>query len=297
MVEVRTAEIREINDQLREEIAERNRAEEARIAAESALEQQRVLSMRTDRLRSLGEMAAGIAHELNQPLVGVRGLAEHLLIGMDRGWELAAEKLRDRLTLIVEQADRMSHIIEHVRMFAREAGKPEMHPVQVNDVVRSAMDMLGAQFRSRGLELECKLTETLPLVSANHFSLEEVIINLVINARDAVEERLKDGDLSSPPRVLLRTLLEPEGTEQHVKIEVIDWGVGIPQDLLAKVFEPFFTTKGPNSGTGLGLSISKSIIEQFSSTIHIQSTLGQGTTVIISLPPEQQPKRETKEGD
>ena len=143
--------------------------------AQRELETQRALSMRSDRLRSLGEMAAGIAHELNQPLVGVRGLAEHILIAMDRGWDLTEEKLRDRLTRVVEQADRMVHIIEHVRMFAREAGRPNPVPVQANDVVRSGMEMLGAQFRSHGLELASELSEGLPLVFANPFSLEEVI--------------------------------------------------------------------------------------------------------------------------
>jgi len=118
-VEERTAELRATNAKLLAEIAERRRAEEAQMAAEQKLEEQRALSMHSDRLRSLGEMAAGIAHELNQPLVGVRGLAEHILIGMERGWELSTETLRNRLAGIVEQADRMVHIIEHVRMFAR----------------------------------------------------------------------------------------------------------------------------------------------------------------------------------
>ena len=138
-------------------------------------------------------MAAGIAHELNQPLVGVRGLAAHILNGMDRGWELGEEKIRQRIFKIVEQADRMVHIIEHVRMFAREAGKPELSPLQVNEVVRSAMDMLGAQFRSHGVDLDCELAEDLPLVVANPFSLEEVILNLLNNARDAVGGRAPEG--------------------------------------------------------------------------------------------------------
>ena len=250
------------------------------------MKKQRTLSIRSDRLRSLGQMAAGIAHELNQPLVGVRGLAEHILIALERGWELTQEKLKERLTTIVEQADRMSHIIDHVRMFAREAGKPELQSVQVNEVVRAAMSMLSAQFKSRGLELECELAEDLPDVLANPFSLEEVILNLIINARDAVEERLEMNSSTAPSRVLLRTFLEKE-KEERLKIEVIDWGIGIPEDILPNVFDPFFTTKEPNQGTGLGLSISQSIIEQFSGTMDIQSKLGHGTTVTISLPPEQ----------
>ena len=101
---------------LARDISDRKEAEEAKSRAEEELETQRSLSMRSDRLRSLGEMAAGIAHELNQPLAAARGLAEHLLIGMDRGWDMWPDKVRERVSGIVDQADRMTHIIEHVRM-------------------------------------------------------------------------------------------------------------------------------------------------------------------------------------
>jgi len=257
--------------------------EQARRQVEQEFERQRILGLRSDRLRSLGEMAAGIAHELNQPLQGVRGLAEHLMISIDRGWELTEEKIRERANLVVQQADRMTHIIDHIRVFAREAGKPETRSVQVNNVIKSSIGLLGAQFRSRGLQLESHLEEDLPMISANPFSLEEVIINILINARDATEENLNSGPQTNP-RVTLDTFLEEVDGKNCVKIRVADNGVGIPEDIFDKVFDPFFTTKGPDRGTGLGLSISKSIIEQFGGTIDIQSSDGKGATVIISLP-------------
>jgi len=261
---------------------ERKRAEEARKAVERELEEQRVLSINSDRLRSLGQMAAGIAHELNQPLVGVRGLAEHLLIAMDRSWDLTEEKMQEKLRLIVEQADRMTHIIEHVRTFAREAGKPELQPVEVNNVIRSALGMLTTQFRSRGVELECELAENLPTVWANPFSLEEVVLNLLLNARDATEERFREGsDIGILP-VQIRSIAT--GTYGPVNIHVIDQGIGIPQHVLPEIFDPFFTTKEPDRGTGLGLSISRSIVEQFGGTLHIESLQGQGATATVSLP-------------
>ncbi len=265
------------------DVTERKEDEDRR-TVEKELDKQRVLSMRSDRLRSLGEMAAGIAHELNQPLVGVRGMAEHLLLSIVRGWELTEEKIQERAEAIIEQADRMVHIIEHIRMFARESGSPELRPVHVNNVVKSSMDMLGTQFRSRGVELKCELAEDLPVVSANPFSLEEVLINLLINARDALEEKAKTDPESVPSQILLRTLLDQADPEKYVKIEVVDSGVGITDDVLDKAFDPFFTTKEPDKGTGLGLSISKSIVEDFGGTIDIQSTPGLGTTVTISLP-------------
>ena len=269
------------------DVTEQRRAEEARRAAERELAEQQTLSLRSDRLRSLGEMAAGIAHELNQPLTGIRGFAEFIQISLDRGWALTPEKLRDRVARIVEQADRMTHIIEHVRMFSREAGRPEVRPVSVNEVARSAMDLLMVQFQSRGMDLASDLAEGLPPVSVNPFSLEEVLLNLLVNARDAVEQRL--GAKPHPTdeaagRVVLRTKSEGADDGRVVLIEVIDRGGGIPEAVLPRVFEPFFTTKGLDKGTGLGLPISKSIVEQFGGGIEILSIPGEGTTVTVRLP-------------
>jgi two-component system C4-dicarboxylate transport sensor histidine kinase DctB len=279
-VEEQTAALAESDRRLWDELEYRERAEDA----EAELEAQRRLSLRADRLRSLGQMAAGIAHELNQPLVGVRGLAEHLLVGMNRGWQLSDDRVRENLTRIVEQADRMSHIIQRVRTYARDAGKPESRPVQVNEVVQGALDMLGPQLRTRGIALDPELTESLPLVTANPMSLEEVVLNLLENAADALTETTEEGVDSAPLRILLRTRTSRKGGQQRVQIQVTDRGVGIPEDLLPKVFEPFFTTKGQDRGTGLGLAICKGLVEQVGGTIGIESEVGRGTTVTVSLP-------------
>ena len=270
--------------ELQVELSERQRAEAARSKAESELEAQQTLSMRSDRLRSLGEMAAGIAHELNQPLVGVRGLAEHMLIGMQRGWELDANTMAERLERIVDQADRMTHIIEHVRMFARESGKPEVSPVDINDVVTSGLELLSEQFRSHGLTIDDHLGENLPTVRVNPFSLEEVLLNLLNNARDAVEEA-SSGELSEAGWVRVRTALRNRSSGRaEVLMQVEDNGPGIPDDLVAKVFDPFFTTKDPDKGTGLGLAISKAIVEEFDGSLSIEPKNGNGTLVTVALP-------------
>ncbi|MBD3182468.1 PAS domain S-box protein [Candidatus Poribacteria bacterium] len=264
------------------DITDRKEAQ-AKKAVEHEAERQRVLSMRSDRLRSLGEMAAGIAHELNQPLVGVRGMAEHLVISIERDWELTDEKIRDRASTIVEQADRMVHIIDHIRVFAREAGKPEVKAIKVNQIVRASMGLLKTQFRSRGIQLESNLSEGLPEVMANPYSLEEVVINLLINARDAVEELMNEGSVTTTPKVTLNTTEKYTGSKTFVSIEVTDTGTGIPKNIIEKVFDPFFTTKGPDRGTGLGLSISKTIVEEFAGKLEIKSEPGNGTTVTIML--------------
>ncbi len=185
---------------------------------ERELEQQRLAAIRSDRLRSLGEMAAGIAHELNQPLSGVRGLAEHLLIAMDRGWNMIDKNVREKLSLIIEQADRMSHVIEHVRMFSKGSVWLEGQPTDSNHVVQSCLEMVGEQIRQRGVELVLELTDGLPLIDVNPFSLEEVLINILINARDAVEDRLEMTPDPSP-RIVIRTMPETEDSNHIVKIE------------------------------------------------------------------------------
>jgi len=267
---------------LARDVSTRKAAEEARARAEDELEAQKSLSMRGDRLRSLGEMAAGIAHELNQPLTVVRGAAESSLIGIEEGWDMGLEAVARDMTTIVAQADRMTHIIEHVRMFARDAGKAERGSVQINEVVRSAVGMLESQFRSNGIRLVCELTENLPAVEANSFSLEEVILNLMSNARDAMMDG--NGQLAEDSILRLRTGAT-DGQAPLVTVEVEDNGTGIDVDILEKVFDPFFTTKDPDKGTGLGLAVSKSILEEFGGQIDIQSQPDRGTTVSISLPP------------
>ena len=284
-VSERTAELVEANVVLRGEIGERQRAEQARRQAEQELETQRTVTMHSDRLRSLGEMAAGIAHELNQPLMGVRGLAEHILIGQDRGWSLDEAELGSRMQRILEQSDRMVHIIEHIRMFAREAGRPQQAPVNVNDVVDNAIDLLGAQFRSHGLELIWEPDPDLPLVMANAYSLEEVVLNLLNNARDAVEEAAAGGRDLAHASVRIRTSCAQFDGQRRVLLEVTDTGAGIPAEVMSRVFDPFFSTKEPNKGTGLGLAVSKTIVEETGGVLRMSSEPGVGTVVVMALPP------------
>jgi len=167
-------------------------------------------------------------------------------------------------------------------MFARDAGKAERGSVQINEAVRSAVGMLESQFRSNGIRLVCELTENLPAVEANSFSLEEVILNLMSNARDAMMDG--NGQLAEDSILRLRTGAT-DGQAPLVTVEVEDNGTGIDVDILEKVFDPFFTTKDPDKGTGLGLAVSKSILEEFGGQIDIQSQPDRGTTVSISLPP------------
>lgn len=266
------------NQQLKEEI-------DKRVQAEKELEMQRTLHIRTDRLRSLGEMAAGIAHELNQPLVGVRGYAEIVIDTLDQGTEIPSDKLRGYTEMILQQVDRMVHIIDHVRLFARDAGKIVSSVVDLNKVVASGISLLTAQFNSRGLLLQCEYYPHPLPVEVNQFSIEEVIFNLLSNARYALEQRkAKESELFRPC-IWISTRSEELDDKRQVVLTITDNGAGIPVDCVDKVFDPFFTTKEPDQGTGLGLSICKSIVESFNGHIQFVTEHNMGTTFKITFPP------------
>ncbi len=269
-------------------LAEKNRRLEEEISlrrhAETELEKQRTFQMHSDRLRSLGEMAAGIAHELNQPLVGVQGKAEILLMAMDSRAGLDPDTIADRLRAILAQVDRMVHIIDHVRRFAREAGRQETRSVDLNQVVHSGVDLLKTQFQSHGIHLDLRLAPRVLPVQVNPFSIEEVILNLLSNARDALEQRRQAEDEVFVPQVTITTRDGKADGADRVDLEIRDNGVGIAESVSSRMFDPFFTTKDPDKGTGLGLSICKSIVEEFGGRIDFSSTEGAFTAFTVSFP-------------
>jgi signal transduction histidine kinase len=265
------------NLRLKEEIQKRQQAEEE-------LKAQRTLRMRSDRLRSLGEMAAGIAHELNQPLVGVRGFAELILHSMDNGLEISKDVIRSNTSTIVEQADRMVHIINHVRLFARDADSVETSIVDLNDVVRSGTSMLMAQFNSHGLLLKNDLSPHELPVKVNPYSVEEVIFNLLSNARHSLGKKKETAGDEYRPCVHVITRKIAANGRDVVTLKIADNGTGIPGHAAEKIFDPFFTTKDPDKGTGLGLSICKSIVESFQGQIQFDTAENEGTSFEIVFP-------------
>jgi signal transduction histidine kinase len=252
--------------------------------AEEELKAQRTLRMRSDRLRSLGEMAAGIAHELNQPLVGVRGFAELILHSMDNGQEISKDEIRSNTGTIVEQADRMVHIINHVRLFARDADSIETSIIDLNDIVRSGTSLLMAQFNSHGLLLENDLSPHELPVKVNPYSVEEVIFNLLSNARHSLGKKIETaGDEYRPCARVITRRIAVNGRDV-VTLKIADNGTGIPGHAAEKIFDPFFTTKDPDKGTGLGLSICKSIVESFQGQIQFDTAENEGTSFEIEFP-------------
>jgi C4-dicarboxylate-specific signal transduction histidine kinase len=178
----------------------------------------------------------------------------------------------------------MVHIIQHVRLFARESGQPETSLVDLNDVVQSGISLLKAQFRAHGLRLETALAHIQLAVRINSYSVEEVLLNLLTNARDALEIKKQTDGAGFIPRIRIATFYACRSGAASAGFKVEDNGGGIPAEISERVFDPFFTTKGPDKGTGLGLSICKTIIEDLGGSIRFTSEESRGTTFTVTFP-------------
>jgi histidine kinase len=181
--------------------------------------------------------------------------------------------------------DRAERIISHMREFGRKS-EVAREKVQVNEVLRRALDFFKQQLKLREIEVLEQLDEDLPLILADSNRLEQVFINLLINARDAIEKKWEQGkEKEETKRITIRTNLE----ERMVFIRISDNGTGIPKQVLDKIFEPFFTTKTVGKGTGLGLSISYGIVRDYDGAIRVESREGEGSTFTVKFPLVEEP--------
>ncbi len=236
--------------------------------------------IQASKMTTLGEMATGVAHELNQPLSVIKTASRFLIKKVKRGEPIADDILATMAEEIDSHVDRASKIIGHMREFGRRSDR-KLDPVQVNDVLRKTSEIFSQQLKARGIELVWELSDRLPPVNADFNRLEQVFINLLINARDAIEEKVQaDPHLKGEKKIFLST----RAAEGNVQVEVRDTGKGISPSLVDRIFEPFFTTKEVGKGTGLGLSISYQIVQDFGGTIRVGSREGEGAAFFINFP-------------
>jgi len=221
---------------------------------------------RTERLASLGQMAAGVAHEINNPLGGILLYSNLVLEEMDED-----HPGRKNMEKIIYQTDRCKKIVQNLLDFARTPSG-DQRPTDINEVILTSLNLVKDQSMFLGIHVETELAHGLPLVMGDLSRLEEVFLNLFINAADAMEGK---GTLK------ITTWLT---STRAVKISIRDSGKGIDRAYLPHIFEPFFTTKDPGQGTGLGLSITYGIIQKHGGFIDVESEAGKGTTFVITLP-------------
>ena len=228
----------------------------------------RVRLMESDRLAAVGELVAGVAHEVNNPLSSISAFAQLLL----RDGGLNAPQ-RDSIEVIKSETLRASQVVKDLLAFARRA-EPQREPVDLNAVVQRTLRLRGYQLTSNKIHVDADLIPELPPVIGDARQLQQVCLNLITNAIQAMAATGAPGTL----------VITTQRDGPHVVLEMRDTGRGIPEAAKAHIFEPFFTTKGEGEGTGLGLSVSYGIVTTHGGTIEVRSTSSAGTTFRVTLP-------------
>ena len=231
----------------------------SRVKLEETLQQ-------SEKLSSIGLLAAGVAHEVNTPLTGVSSYTQMLL-----GMIPETDPKHALLQKMQRQTDRASNIVGNLLNFSRTGNIVESAEIDVNKLLDDTLQLLEPQLRKSNVEVIKNYTEATPRVFGNGGKLQQVFTNLILNARDAI---IGGG------RITLITAV----SDGEVNIEVTDTGEGISEENLNKIFDPFFTTKGVGNGTGLGLAVSYGIVQEHAGTIEVQSENGNGTTFKLSFP-------------
>lgn len=236
-----------------EHLASMNRDLEIKVEERTReLEGSRMMAIESSRLASLGEMASGIAHEINNPLAIIKASSDQLASLSQRG-ELQAAAIQKKAETISRVADRIAKIISGLRSFSREGKSDPFEAVSVDTVVQETLDFCLARFKNNGIELIVEPLSADLKVHGRSVQMSQVLLNLLNNANDA----LKSAEIANP-KITIRGIRNSD----FVEIHVIDNGPGIPQEIRSRIMQPFYTTKPVGKGTGLGLSISRSILDE-----------------------------------
>ena len=262
LVEERTSELQKANERLVKEINEREQAE-----AEA---------LRASQLAALGELSAGVAHEINNPINGIINYSQILLNTCDH-----ESKEYDLARRIIKESDRIANIVGNLLSFARK-GEDNKRPVHIQEIISDSIALTEPQLKRDGVKLKVSMSPELPEMTANPQQIEQVFLNIISNARYALNQRYPGNNENK----VLEICAKEATVDDHPYIQVtfMDRGTGIPAETLDKILHPFFTTKRSNMGTGLGLSISHGIISDHGGNLAINSVEGEFTEVIIRLP-------------
>jgi len=241
-----------------------------RIEMEKALEETHLQLVNSEKMASLGKLAAGIAHEINNPLGGILIYSSLMMEELDRG-----DSKRHDLEKIVQEGTRCKDIVKSLLEFSRQT-EPKMEPIDINKAITDGLFFLENQALFHNIKIVKNLSSVLPMVRGNGGQLKQVFMNIIVNAAEAMH--------GSSGTLTITTALSED--QKGVWIDFADTGEGIPRENLSRIFDPFFTTKELGRGTGLGLSTSYGIIDGHGGRIDVKSQLGRGTTFRIELPAE-----------
>lgn len=230
--------------------------------------QYEVQIMQSSKLAAIGEMAAGVAHELNNPLTAILGNSQ-ILLRKEQEDSPTIHLLRD----IYECGRRSQNIIRNLLTFSRQ-DEYLFERCSINEAIHNVLGMVGYQMEQDQIYVELNLAEQMPLIDGSAQQIEQVIINLMLNAKDALKERESTKQIK----------IESSQCEEFVYVTVRDNGIGMSDEERGNIFDPFFTTKQVRKGTGLGLSVSLGIAESHQGNIIVESTPGKGSSFTLQLP-------------
>jgi len=221
----------------------------------------------TDRLASIGELSSGIAHEINNPLTSVIGFSD-LVLGKD-----IPDDVKEDLRVINREAQRTAGVVRNLLTFARKHA-PEKKPMDINKTIQTVLELRAYEQKVNNIQVNTQFAPDLPEITADGFQLQQVFLNIIINAEHFMTEAHGRGTLT----------ITTELVEDIIRASFADDGPGIAEENLGYLFDPFFTTKEVGKGTGLGLSISYGIITEHGGRIWAESELGKGATFVVELP-------------
>ena len=244
------------------------------------VEQQQQLLIQKSKLESMGELAAGLAHEINQPLGGISMGLDNILYKLNEN-ELSDDYLVNKISVLFKDIERIRNIINHVRVFSRDQQSIQKEKVEISMIIKNTLSLVEKQFNSENIQIKTNLREEPVFIYVNPYRVEQVFLNLLSNARYAVNKKSSSG---AGPSYKKKVAINLNVKINRVLISIEDNGIGMKDEIKNKIFEPFFTTKDLESGTGIGLSISYGIIKESNGRIFAQSAPNKGTKMFVELP-------------
>jgi len=239
--------------------------------------------VQSEKMAAIGKLVAGVAHELNNPLTAIIGIAQLLQSGQ------LSDGVKQDLEKLVGEAHRAGKIVRSLLDFSRQQ-RPERSPVFVEDVLNSTLRILAYDLQTRNIECRTDFTGDLPATMADAYQLQQVFVNLINNAYEAMYEANRGGVLAVSSELVTIDQTNGDGHVDGgapisgIRICIEDDGPGIPSDVLPRIFDPFFTTKSPGKGTGLGLSVCHGIVSEHGGQIWVESEAGEGTRFYVQIP-------------
>jgi PAS domain S-box-containing protein len=271
ITELRNAEneLKEFNKYLESKVTEEFRKRE---------EQEHALIQKS-KLEFLGEMAAGMSHEINQPLTGISMGMENILNKINT-YNIETEYFQSKINNIFHYVNRIQHIIEHVRTFSRDQQYAVFEKFSVNDTINNTLLLVEKPYSANKINININFNNSVYYIKGNKYRLEQVILNLLSNSKDALEEKNKKISSSFKKNIDINI----NSDEINVYITIKDNGIGIKNQNIDNIFEPFYTSKEANKGTGLGLSIVYGIVKEFQGEIFTESKLNEYTIMKMTFP-------------